>query len=105
MSLTAPAAFRFTFPTDPQRHLRAAELLDPRVGEIGDPKERLPRALVSLMRDIGIPHGVAAVGFSDADVPDLVEGALKQQRILSMAPRDVMASDLETIFRNSMSNC
>lgn len=104
VSLTAPEAFRFTFPTDPQRHLRAAELLDPRAGEIGEARERLPHAIVSLMRDIGIPSGIAAVGFTHADIPDLVEGTLKQQRILSMAPRDVMAEDLETIFRNSMSN-
>jgi alcohol dehydrogenase class IV len=104
VSLTAPAAFRFTFPTDPTRHIRAAELLDPRVASVGDERERLPRALVSLMRDIGIPSGVAAVGFAEADIPDLVEGALKQQRLLSMAPRDVLASDLETVFRNSMSN-
>ena len=103
-SLTAPEAFRVTFATDPQRHLRAAELLDPRVGEIGDPRERLPRAIVSLMRDIGIPSGVGAVGYTEADVPDLVEGTLKQQRILSMAPRDIMPEDLEIIFRNSMSN-
>jgi alcohol dehydrogenase class IV len=104
VSLTAPEAFRFTFPTDPERHLRAASLLDPSVDDVGDPRERLPQALVSLMRDIGIPSGVAAVGYVDADIPDLVEGTLKQQRILSMAPRDVMASDLENIFRNSMSN-
>jgi len=104
VSLTAPEAFRFTFPTDPGRHLRAAELLDPRIGEIDDPRERLPRAIVSLMRDIGIPSGVGAVGFTHDNVPDLVEGALKQQRILSMAPRDVMAEDLEIIFSNSMSN-
>jgi hydroxyacid-oxoacid transhydrogenase len=104
VSLTAPEAFRFTFPTDPGRHLRAAELLDPGVGEIGDARERLPRAIVSLMRDTGMPSGVAAVGFTEADVADLVEGTLKQQRILSMAPRDVMAEDLEIIFRKSMSN-
>jgi hydroxyacid-oxoacid transhydrogenase len=75
-----------------------------RAGEIGDPQERLPRAIVSLMRDAGIPSGIAAVGFTHADIPDLVDGALKQQRILSMAPRDVIAEDLEIIFRNSMSN-
>ncbi|HSZ41382.1 MAG TPA: hydroxyacid-oxoacid transhydrogenase [Trebonia sp.] len=116
VALTAPAAFRFTFPADPSRHLRAAALLDPRAdpaadaragsaaGQLADEHERLPRAIVSLMRDIGIPNGVGAVGFVHADIPDLVEGALKQQRLLSMAPRDVMASDLEAIFRDSMTN-
>jgi hydroxyacid-oxoacid transhydrogenase len=33
-----------------------------------------------------------------------VEGTLKQQRILSMAPRDVMPEDLAAIFRNSIDN-
>jgi alcohol dehydrogenase class IV len=105
VSLTAPEAFRFTFPSDPERHVFAASLLDPSgSSDVGDPRERLPRALVSLMRDIGIPNGIGAVGYVEADIPDLVEGTLKQQRILAMAPRDVLASDLEGIFRNSMSN-
>jgi hydroxyacid-oxoacid transhydrogenase len=104
VSLTAPAAFRFTFPTDPERHLRAASLLDPRSGEIADARERLPHAIVSLMCDIGIPNGIGAVGYTDADIPALVEGALKQQRLLAMAPRDVMAEDLEAVFRRSISN-
>ena len=104
VSLTAPAAFRFTFPSDPERHLRAAALLDPRAADSGEPRERLPRAIVSLMRDIGMPNGIGAIGFRDEDIPDLVEGTLKQQRILSMAPRDVMPEDLAAIFRNSIDN-
>ena len=31
VSLTAPAAFRFTFDAAPERHIRAARLLDPDV--------------------------------------------------------------------------
>ena len=104
VSLTAPAAFRFTFPTDPERHLRAAALLDQGAADSGDPRERLPKAIVSLMRDIGMPDGIGAIGFGEADIPDLVEGTLKQQRILAMAPRDVMPEDLATIFRNSIRN-
>jgi hydroxyacid-oxoacid transhydrogenase len=109
VSLTAPAAFRFTFPSSPERHLRAAALLDPGAGhggtgDSGDPRERLPRAIVSLMRDIGMPNGIGAVGFVEDDIPDLVEGTLKQQRILSMAPRDVMPEDLAAIFRDSIDN-
>jgi len=109
VSLTAPAAFRFTFPASPERHLRAAELLDPgtghrSTGDAGDPRERLPRAIVSLMRDIGMPSGIGAIGFIEDDIPDLVEGTLKQQRILAMAPREVMPEDLTAIFRNSIDN-
>ncbi|MQA85217.1 MAG: iron-containing alcohol dehydrogenase [Streptosporangiales bacterium] len=104
VALTTPATFRFTFPTDPERHLRAAEWLDPRVSEIDDARERLPRALIGLMRDVGIASGVAAVGYDESDIPDLVEGALKQQRLISMAPREVTAEDVEAIFAASMIN-
>jgi alcohol dehydrogenase class IV len=58
--------------------------------------------LVRLMRDIGLPDGVAAVGFAAGDVPELVEGALKQQRLLATAPRPATAEDLAEIFDRSM---
>jgi hydroxyacid-oxoacid transhydrogenase len=102
VSLTAPAAFRFTFATDPERHRRAAALL----GGAGQANaiDELPAALVALMRDIDIPPGVEAVGYGAADVPDLVEGALAQQRLLSVAPAPVTADDLAAIFRASLRN-
>ncbi len=99
VSLTAPEAFRFTFDTAPDRHVRAAQLLDPRAAPGPD---ALPGVLTTLMRDVGIPPGIAAVGFAEADVDDLVEGALKQQRLLAIAPRPVTADDLAGIFRRSM---
>ncbi|MFI5958526.1 hydroxyacid-oxoacid transhydrogenase [Cryptosporangium sp. NPDC051539] len=104
VSLTAPAAFRFTFPTDPDRHLRAASLLSGGAATDAAPVERLPEALIALMRDIGIPSGVAAVGFTSDDVGALVEGALKQQRLLSVSPRTPAAEDLAGIFAASMEN-
>jgi hydroxyacid-oxoacid transhydrogenase len=103
VSLTAPEAFRFTFPAAPERHLRAARLLDPSADTPSDPAGLLPDVLIRLMRDIGIPDGVGAVGFGDDDVDDLVEGALKQQRLLATAPRPVEDADLAEIFRRSMS--
>jgi alcohol dehydrogenase class IV len=102
VSLTAPEAFRFTFEAAPERHLRAARLLDPQ-GEVpGDAADLLPAVLVRLMRDIDLPSGIGAVGFGTADVDGLVEGALKQQRLLATAPRPVTAEDLAGIFRRSM---
>ena len=102
VSLTAPEAFRFTFSASPERHVRAAELLAPGADRPTDLSEFLPSVLTALMRDIGIPNGIAAVGFSEGDVADLVEGTMKQQRLLATAPRQVTAVDIAGIFRRSM---
>ena len=99
VSLTAPEAFRFTFDAAPERHLHAARLLDP---SAGDGPDALPAVLATLMRDIGIPSGLAEVGYGDADVPDLVAGALQQQRLLATAPKSPTEEDLATVFRRSM---
>ena len=93
--MTAPAAFDLTFPASPERHRRAAELL----GGAGEP---LPDVLRGLMRDVGLPSGLAELGYGAADVDDLVEGALKQQRLLATAPIEVTADDLATVFRRSL---
>ena len=102
VALTAPEAFRFTFEAAPERHLRAAALLDPRASGDGGSADTLPAVLVDLMRDIDIPNGIGAVGYSEADVDDLVEGTLKQQRLLATCPREVTAEDLAGIFRASL---
>ena len=39
------------------------------------------------MRDVGIPNGIAALGYGEGDIPALVEGTLKQPRLLSGSPR------------------
>jgi len=103
VALTAPEAFRFTFDASPERHRRAARLLDPGADEPGDPAEFLPGVLTALMRDIGIPGGIGAVGYDEGDIPDLVDGTMKQQRLLATAPKDVTEDDVAGIFRRSLS--
>ena len=104
VSLTAPAAFRFCFDAAPERHLRAAELLGPDADRSGDPREQLPSVLVALMRDIGIPNGIGAVGYGEEDVPDLVPGTMKQQRLLSTCPRTPTEDDIAAILTASVEN-
>jgi hydroxyacid-oxoacid transhydrogenase len=103
VSLTAAEAFRFTFPAAPERHLRAAALLAPGMDTTSDPAEQLPAVLVQLMRDIGIPNGIGGVGYDEGDVEDLVQGAMKQQRLLAVAPRPVSEDDVAGIFVRSLS--
>ncbi|UOX86878.1 iron-containing alcohol dehydrogenase [Amycolatopsis sp. FBCC-B4732] len=103
VSLTAPAAFRFTFDAAPDRHLRVARLLAPDFEWPSDFADHLPAVLIDLMRQIGIPDGIGAVGYEESDVDSLVEGTLKQQRLLATAPREASAEDLSDILRESVS--
>ena len=102
--INAPAAFRFTAEANPERHLETAAALgvDTRDARPEDAGEILARAFVELMRECGLPSGIAALGYSDADVPALAEGAYAQQRPLVMSPRRVSRNDLEAIYRKAM---
>lgn len=101
--VTAPAAFRFTYEAMPERHHHVAELLTG--GRSGTPgPDALPDALRDLMRDIGAARGIVELGYGADDVPALVEGALKQQRLLVIAPREPSAEDLRDIFMASLEN-
>ena len=99
--VTAPAAFRFTYEGAPERHEYVASLL---AGDPVDGIDALPDQLRSLMRDVGAPSGVAELGYTEDDVPALVEGALKQQRLLNVAPRQPDERDLGHIITASMQN-
>ena len=99
--VTAPAAFRFTYEALPERHHHVAELLAGRPLPGAGP-DTLPEVLRELMRDVGAPRGVAELGYTEDDVPALVQGALKQQRLLAVAPREPGDRDLHHIITASM---
>lgn len=99
---TAMSCFRFTFPACRQRHLDAASLL---LGRPADPElgaEALPQALGDLFADIGVPAGIDAFGFGMDDVPALAAGTMKQQRQLSVVPRQVDEAAVRRIFEQSL---
>lgn len=101
--VTAPAAFRFTYDAMPERHHQVAALLAG--GPSDDPgPDTLPMTLLALMRDVGAPRGVAAFGYREDDIPALIDGALKQQRLLAVAPKQPTGDDLRHIVTASMSN-
>jgi alcohol dehydrogenase class IV len=101
--VTAPASFRFTYDAMPERHHEVAELL---AGEkIEHPDENtLPEIIIQLMKDVGAPKGVRELGYEEDEIEALVDGAMKQQRLLVGAPKEVGEEDLANILRESMEN-
>lgn len=104
VALTAAANFRFTAPTDPGRHARIARLLGVNTEGLSEVEaaRKLPDAFNELMRDIGAPNGLSAIGYTEADIPGLVEGGWMQQRLLVGSPRPVTKADLSNIVEQSM---
>ena len=102
--LNAPAVFRFTAQSDPERHLEAARLMGMDVSKAKkkDAGELLASAFVKLMKKTGMPNGLSAVGYTSKDVDKMVEGTLPQRRVLNISPRPVTADDLRALFLESM---
>jgi hydroxyacid-oxoacid transhydrogenase len=101
--VTAPAAFRFTYETNPERHRQVAELLSGESIEKAD-ENTLSEIIVQLMQDIGAPRGIGELGYGEDDIDELVNGAMQQQRLLVLSPREVTEDDLANILRESMEN-
>jgi len=125
--LSAPAVFTFTAATSPGRHMHAARLLagdaaapaapaceQPYAAGTGaaaaakrdgvsgaDAGAALAEQLRRYMSVLRVPDGLAAVGFTSADVPALVEATLPQRRVLDLAPASTHADDLTALFKRS----
>ena len=103
--VNSPAVFRFTAPTCPQRHLRAAEVLGADCSEAKneDAGAILADRIVSLMRQLGAPNGLSALGYGSQHIPALVEGTLPQHRVTKLSPRAADAEELAGIFEDALS--
>jgi hydroxyacid-oxoacid transhydrogenase len=102
--LNAPAAFRFTAPACPERHLQAAEALGADISGAGteDAGKVVADQVIYYMKRLNIPNGLGAIGYTEADIPELVAGTLPQHRVIKLAPRPVGAEDLQEIFKDAM---
>jgi hydroxyacid-oxoacid transhydrogenase len=89
VAVTAPAVFRFTGPSNPDRHLQAAQAFGVDISQVKKESagEVLSEALQRFLVDLGDqPRGLKELGFGIADIDGLVEGTLPQRRVLMLAP-------------------
>jgi hydroxyacid-oxoacid transhydrogenase len=102
--LNAPAVFRFTAPANAELHLYAAKLMGKDISGASpeDAGDVLAGAIVDLMRRVGMPNGLSALGYGPEDVDKLVEGTLPQHRVTKLSPRPASAEDLKQLFLDSL---
>ncbi|MEC7564982.1 MAG: hydroxyacid-oxoacid transhydrogenase [Planctomycetota bacterium] len=102
--LNTPAVVRFTAPTDPGRHLRAAAALGADV--TGVPPEAagdvLAERVIHFMKLTDMPNGLNAVGYEAEDIPALVQGTLPQHRVTKLSPLEAGEAELTKLFEDSM---
>ena len=105
VAVNAPAVFRATAHTDPARHIAAAVALGGDAIGVGSDEagDVLAATVARLMRDIGAPNGIGGVGYTEADITALVEGAAPQRRLLDNAPLAVNEQELADYFRAALS--
>jgi hydroxyacid-oxoacid transhydrogenase len=102
--LNAPAVFRFTGPSSPERHMQAAAALGVDVSRrhAADAGAVLADRITWLMERLRVPPHLAAIGYSRSDIPALVEGTLLQQRLTTLSPRPVDGEQLAAVFEDAM---
>ncbi|KAL7788181.1 Dehydroquinate synthase-like protein [Trichoderma ceciliae] len=111
VAVSAPAVFRFTAPSNPERHLIAAEAfgVDISNAKAESAGEILAEALMKFLEELGDqPRGLKELGFGSEHIDALVEGTIPQARVLNLTPG--LATDVEAekeqlrgLFEDAMS--
>jgi hydroxyacid-oxoacid transhydrogenase len=89
VAVSAPAVFKFTGPSNPERHLAAAEAFGIDISSVKKESagEVLSEALAEFLAGLGDqPRGLKDLGFRREHIDDLVEGTIPQKRVLMLAP-------------------
>ncbi|MDH3314386.1 MAG: iron-containing alcohol dehydrogenase [Gammaproteobacteria bacterium] len=101
----APSVFRHTAPADPARHLESAGFLGADLRNAGedDAGEILAGRIIEMMRATEMPNGLKDLGYGEADIPGLTDGAWAQQRLLANSPVEVSPEVLAGLYRSAHS--
>lgn len=110
VAVTAPAVFRFTAASNPDRHLAAAEAFGVDISNVKRESagEILGEAIAEFLNKLGgQPRGLKDLGFKASDVSSLVEGTIPQKRVLMLAPNlneelQAEKEELRTLLEQSL---
>lgn len=112
VAVSAPAVFRFTAASNPDRHLAAAEAFGVDISNVKRESagEVLAEAITKFLAELGDqPAGLKDLGFGSEHIEALVEGTIPQARVLMLAPGlstelEAEKDQLRTLFENALTH-
>jgi alcohol dehydrogenase class IV len=104
--MNTPSTCRWTYPVSPKRHLRAAQLLGGNEHGLtsSEMPEGLPRTLLSLMRDTGIPNGLHALGYGEGDLSALKNSGSSSRVASNTGEKEITPEGLIKLCKQRMAN-
>ena len=102
--LNTPSVVRFTASANRDRHLQAAAALGADISGASPDQaaDILAQRVCHIMRQVDVPNGLAAVGYTENDVPALVRGTLPQHRVTKLSPIPAEEKELTELFLSGM---
>jgi len=102
--VNSPAVFRFCADACPERHLAAAEAMgaDIKGASLDDAGTILADRVIEMMRQTGMPNGISGVGYTEADLDALADGAFPQKRVIDNAPKAITWDNLRAMFQDAL---
>lgn len=112
VAVSAPAVFRFTAASNPERHLAAAAAFGVDISNVKRESagEVLAEAIARFLEDLGDqPRGLKDLGFKSSHIDALVDGTIPQARVLMLAPNlakelEAEKEQLRNLFENAMTH-
>lgn len=103
-SIMLPHVMNFNLTGNLKKFGRIAEAMGEKIDSLSDYEsaKMAVHSVKQLLEAVNISYSLSDYGVSASQVPELVQGALKQSRLFIPNPRDIKAEDIRNIYINAI---
>ncbi len=102
--LLLPHVMEFNVPGSISKFAQVARLMGEKVEHLSELEQayRSSRAVLSLLKDLPVPHTLTDLNIPKEAIPRMAEDALKITRLLGSNPREMTVKDAERIYEKAL---